>query len=319
MIDFPEIFRLIENASLFRGVPRDVLEPLFRNAKLISLKPGEKLLARGTINEHVYVLISGYLSVQATPSHLDQPLATLTPGECVGEMSVLVDSLVSADVIASTDCQLFAIDYSAFWSLISTSNEATRNMFDILVRRIRLGNESMTENIHHHESTGGEALFDSLTGLYNRQGMHEKFDRLLHRCVADNKPVSLVVLEIDELPQPENDRSELRGDQALRTIAQTMLTFLRPDDYAARLTGKKFAVLLSDTSLADASVAAERLRKLIGQSRITLPNGSTLPSFTISAGVSEAMPEDSWNILVARAEMALDQAVEAGRNQIASA
>ena len=318
MINFSEIFSLIENAPLFRGVPRDVLEPMFRSAKLISLQSGEKLLARGTINENVYVVVSGYLSVQTTPSHLEQPLATLTPGECVGEMSVLVDSLVSADVIASTDCQLFAIDYASFWSLISTSNEATRNMFDILVRRIRLGNENMTENIHQHDIAGGDALFDSLTGLYNRQGMHEKFDRLLHRCVADQKTVALIVLEIDEFPQSENGRSELRGDQALRTIAQTMLTLLRPDDYAARLTGKKFAVLLRDTSLAEAGIAADRLHDLIRQARIILPNGSTLPSFTISAGVSEAMPEDTWNILIAHAEMALDQAVAAGRNQIAS-
>lgn len=318
MINFSEIFSLIENVPLFRGVPREVLEPMFRNAKRIGLKSGERLLARGTINEHVYVLVSGYLSVQASPSHLEQPLATLTPGECVGEMSVLVDSLVSADVIASTDCQLFAIDYASFWSLISTSNEATRNMFDILVRRIRLGNESMTENIHQHDIAGGDVLFDSLTGLYNRQGMHEKFDRLLRRCVADNKTVSLIVLEIDEFPQPDNGRSELRGDQALRTIAQTMLTFLRPDDYAARLTGKKFAVLLSETSLAEASEAADRLRILISQARIVLPNGGTVPSFTISAGISAALPEDTWNILAARAEMALEQAVAAGRNQVAS-
>lgn len=318
MINFPEVFRLVENASLFRGVPQEILEPLFRNARLLTLKPGEKLLARGSINEQVFVVVSGYLSVQASSSHFGQPIATLIPGECVGEMSVLVDSLVSADVIAATDCTLLAIDYAAFWSLINTSNEAMRNMFDILVRRIRLGNQSMTENIQQYGRYEEKIDFDNLTGLYNRQGMHAKFDRLLHRCVADNKPVSLIILEVDEFAQLDNNLIELQSDQALRTIAQTMLTFLRPDDYAARLSGEKFAVLLSNASLADAAAIAERLRALIGQSRIALPNGNTLPPFTISAGISEALPEDTWNMLVARSEMALDRAVEDGRNRVAS-
>lgn len=317
MIKSPEVFHLIENAALFRGVPRDILESLFQKAREVTLKPGDRLLARGKINENVYVVISGHLTVQVTPSHIDQPIAIVTPGECVGEMSVLVDSLVSADVIASTDCKLFSIDYASFWSLIETSNEAARNMLNILVRRVRLGNLIMAESLQQNDSQGERVIFDSLTGLYNRHGMHAKFERLLHRCTADSKPISLVVLEIDEFEQLENSLAELRGDQALRSIAQTMLTFLRPDDHAARLIGKKFAVLLSDTSLDDACATAERLRTHIGQSRIALPNGNVLPSFTISAGVSQSLPEDNWSTLVARAEIALEQAITAGRNRVA--
>ncbi len=318
MINSPEIFQLIENAPLFRGVPRELLEQLIRNAKLVTLNPSQKLLSRGQINEHVFIVIAGHLNVQVTPSHFDQPLAILAPGECVGEMSVLVDSLVSADVIASTDCKLLAIDYATFWSLINTSSEAARNMFDILVRRIRFGNVVMTESILQHDYDGGSTIFDSLTGLYNRHGMHAKFDRLLHRALADKKPISLVILEIDEFERLENNLVEMRGDQALRSIAQTMLTFLRPDDHAARLIANKFAVILNDTLLADACSTVERLRVLVSQSHIALPNGIALPPFSISAGVSEAMPEDTWNMLVARSETALEQAVADGRNRVAS-
>lgn len=317
MIDSPEILRLIENASLFRGISRELLDPLFRKAKLVNLKPGEKLLSPGIINDYVYLLISGRMSVQFTPSLLDEPITMLTSGECVGEMSVLVDGLVSAYVIAATSCELFAIDYISFWKLIDDSNEAARNILDILVQRIRLGNEVMADSLLHRDIFPDNNIIDNLTGLYNYHGMHRKFDRLLPRCVVDKHPLCLIVLEVDELKKTMDSEGKLRGDQSLRTIAMTMLTFLRPDDHAARLIGKKFSVLLSNLSLADACATAERLRAAISKTPIVLPNGNELPPFTISAGVSEALPDDSWITLIARADIALERAIDAGRNRVA--
>ena len=317
MIDSPEILNVIENASLFRGISHELLAPLLEKSKLIALKQGDKLLSPGIINEHVYIIISGHLSVQVTPSNLDGPIAMLAPGECVGEMSVLVDSMVSAYVIATTNCQLLAIDYSAFWSLLNGSNEAARNMLNILVQRIRLGNEIVADSLLHHNHFPDNDIVDTLTGLYNHHGMHGKFGRLLHRCVVGNQPLCLIELEVDEPEKNRYSERELRDDQSLRTLAQTMLTFLRPDDYAARLIGRKFVVLLANLSLADACATAERLRTAISHVPIILPNGSTLPPFTISVGVSEALPNDTWNTLLARADIALERAINAGRNRVA--
>lgn len=316
MIDSPEILKAIENSSLFRGISRELITPLFQKAELINLKQGDKLLSPGIINEHVYIIISGYLNVQVTPSNLDGPIATLIPGECVGEMSVLVDSMVSAYVIASTDCQLLSIDYASFWSLLSDSNEAARNMLNILVQRIRLGNEIVADSLLHHNHFPDNDIIDALTGLYNHHGMQGKFDRLLQRCIIGKNSLCLVALEIDELVKTRNSERELRDDQSLRTIAQTMLTFLRPDDHAARLIGKKFVVLLANSSLPDACTTAERLRTAISQIPIILPNGNAIPPFTISAGVSEAVPSDTWSTLVARASLALEQAIAEGRNRV---
>lgn len=307
MIDSPEILRLIETASLFRGIPHTVLDPLINRAELVTLKPGDKLLSPEIINEHVYIIISGRLSVQITPSNLDDSIAMLTPGECVGEMSVLVDSLVSAYVIATTDCQLLSLDYNTFWSLIEGSNEAARNMLNILVHRIRLGNEIMADSLLHHDNFPDSEIIDKLTGLFNFHGMHHKFDRLLHRCAVDKKPLCIILLEIND-PEKDTDSARgLRDDQSLRTIAQTMLSFLRPDDHAARLIGNKFAVLLVNSSLTDANATAERLRTAISKTSIIMPDGSVLPPFGISIAVNEALPNDNWNTLLGRTDITLEQ------------
>ena len=317
MIDSPEILRLIETAPLFREISRELLDPLLHKAKRVTLKPGEKLLSPGIINEHVYILISGRMNVQVTPSILDEPIAMLTPGECVGEMSVLVDGLVSAYVIAATSCELFAIDYISFWSLIDSSSEAARNMLNILVQRVRLGNDVIADSLLNHEHFPGKSNIDYLTGLYNYHGIHGKFNRLSHRCVVDKQHLCIIVLEVDELEKTRDGEGKLLRDQSLRTIAQTMLTFLRSDDHAARLIGKKFAVLLVNLSIFNACATAERLRAAISRTPIVLPDGNELPPFTISAGVSEALPDDTWNTFIARADMALEQAIGAGRNRVA--
>lgn len=316
MIDSPEIRHLIENASLFRGIQGELLDSVLNKAERVTLKPGEKLLSPGTLNDHVYILVSGRLSVQASLSNLDEPIAMITPGECVGEMSVLVDSVVSAYVIANTSCELISIDYTSFWSLIDGSNEAARNMLNILVQRIRLGNEIMADGLLHHDKFPDNDVIDNLTGLYNRHGMHRKFDRLLPRSVVGKQSLCLILLEVDEVERTGDSMGELRGAQPLRTIAQTLLTFLRPDDHAARLTGKRFAVLLANSSLADTCATAERLRMAISKTAIVLPNGNTLSPCTISAGVCQAFPDDTWNALIARADVAIEHAKRAGHNHV---
>jgi diguanylate cyclase (GGDEF)-like protein len=295
VIESPEVLHLLETASLFRGISQTWLEPLLREAKIVTLMPGEKLLSPGI------------------------PIAVLNPGDCVGEMSVLVDGMVSAYVIATTRCELLTLDYNSFWSLIDGSNEAARNMLNILVQRVRQGNEVMADSLLHHDNAAGNAIIDSLTGLYNHHGMHGKFNRLLLRCMTDKHALSLIVLEVDEFEKSKVGAGDSGSDHSLRIIAQTMLTFLRPDDHAARLIGKKFAVLLVNTSLSDACITAERLRTAISRTPIVLPNGNALPPLTISAGVCEALPDDTWNTLIARADVTLEQAISAGRNRVAHA
>jgi CRP-like cAMP-binding protein len=147
VIDVQTILALLENTALFRGISPSILGPLIKQSMQIELPQGKLLLSPGELNEHVYIILSGQLSVHLTPSTQDEPIAILNPGECVGEMSVLVDRKVSAYVMANTDCELLVISYSAFWGLIKGSNDAALNMINILVQRIRAGNEIMAETL----------------------------------------------------------------------------------------------------------------------------------------------------------------------------
>ena len=269
------------------------------------------------MNEHVYIIVSGQLSVHLSLSNLDEPIAILNPGECAGEMSVLVDSIVSAYVIANTDCQLLAIGYSPFWSLIKGSNDAALNMLNILVQRIRMGNEVIADTLLREDKfPPRKVTIDVQTGLYSHHGMQENFDRMLHLCAGEKQPLCLILLNMDESINTQSGDSELSSIQPLHNIAQTILTFLRPNDYAARLNGNIFAILLPNLPLSAAYATAEKLREAVCQHPVRLPDGSSLPPVTISAGVCKANEDDTWSTVTKKANQALERAINGGRNRI---
>lgn len=151
MIDAKIVLGLLDNTPLFRGIPHSILAPLIKQSMQMTLMQEEQLLSPGMLNEDVYVLISGQLSVHLTPSSVHEPVATLNAGDCVGEMSVLVDRKVSAYVTAAAESQLLVIGYSAFWKLIKESNDAAQNVLHILVHRVRAGNALMTDALLRNE------------------------------------------------------------------------------------------------------------------------------------------------------------------------
>lgn len=317
MIQLPEILQVLEIAPLFRGIPGKTLAHYFGDSKFHTLMVGETLLAAGQANSMVYIVLSGRLSVQLKEDNVE-PIALLGEGECVGEMSILGDARVSAYVIAATDCKLLAIDRDTILNLIDSSNEAAHNMLAILTKRIRLADQLMAENLEKQQGFSGISIVDEMTGLYNRNWTREKFDRHLQRSTLNNKPCCLLMLEMDKFQGFSRDYGQLGGDQALRDIANVMLTCLRPDDQAGHYLDNKFVVFLPNTGLSDACIAAVRLRATIARTLVVLPSGDALPSISIALGVGQAHPGEALDELFARAEEALQLAKESGGDCVKS-
>lgn len=313
MIHTPEFLKALETAPLFRAVPHKLLTKNLTHSKLRTLKAGETLLTYGQANDTLYIVLSGHLVVQSKYSDIE-PIAMLGEGECVGEVSILGGSYVSAYVVAATDCKLLTVNHSALWDLLDQSHMAAHNMLSILSKRIRLSDQVMADNMEHRHGFSGVSVIDKLTGLYNRHWVHEKFERALQRSLLTNKPACLMMLEMDDFDAFSDSYGQLGSDQALRNIADAMLSCLRPGDQMGHYLGEQFAVFLPDTNLFNACIAAERLREAINQSTVGLPSGDALPSISVTLGVSQTHASDTLVNLFARADEALQQARENGRN-----
>lgn len=160
---------------------------------------------------------------------------------------------------------------------------------------------------------------DGLTGIANRRRFDEVMDTEWRRAIRDKQPIALIMLDIDFFKNYNDFYGHLAGDECLRKIAQVLQAAVtRPGDLVARYGGEEFVTVLPNTSLPGAARLAEEIRAAI--EAIQLPHAkSPISSWvTVSAGIADSLPTNSdlYTDLVGRADRALYQAKQTGRNRI---
>jgi diguanylate cyclase (GGDEF)-like protein len=158
------------------------------------------------------------------------------------------------------------------------------------------------------------ALSDMLTGLSNRLCFQTKLTQEISRAKRYGSNLSLLLFDIDKFKIVNDTHGHQAGDCVLVELARTMLLIMRDSDICARWGGEEFVVMLVDTPLAGAHMAAERLRQAI--EKCTFPGSGRL---TCSFGVTEFHINDTDATLMARADTALYQAKQSGRNCVKAA
>jgi two-component system cell cycle response regulator len=159
------------------------------------------------------------------------------------------------------------------------------------------------------------AVIDTLTGLHNRRYLDAKIEPLLRRVSAGRATLAALVCDIDHFKLINDTHGHPVGDAVLREFARRLQTTVRPLDLVCRTGGEEFTVLMPGTSGDLAALAAERLRRRIIATPITVSPELSLP-LTISIGVAAAVPADTAISLLKRADDALYRAKQAGRNRV---
>ena len=174
----------------------------------------------------------------------------------------------------------------------------------------------ITEHKLLEEELRRQAHVDYLTGVYNRRHCMERAEQELSRAHRYGKPLSMLMLDIDHFKLINDRYGHKVGDTVLKAVADLSHATLRDVDILGRLGGEEFAVLLPETDRPAALDAAERLRETIANARIPLA-GSEPVSFSVSIGVSSmGSAEDNIDVLLNRADKALYEAKDGGRNRV---
>lgn len=181
------------------------------------------------------------------------------------------------------------------------------------IRRRRY-QERLREN---YEQSLSLALTDSLTGLYNRRYLVSHLRRLMEDTGHRQKPLSLLMLDVDHFKQVNDTYGHAVGDMALQHITEVMRTNVRNVDTVARLGGEEFVIVMPDTHETFAARVADRLRQRVADTAMVLPDGRSL-SVTVSIGCAmrSSPDDDSVDALMNRADQALYRAKNAGRNRV---
>ncbi len=164
-----------------------------------------------------------------------------------------------------------------------------------------------------------QANFDHLTGMCNRRYFMDLAERELERARRYQKPLAILGVDIDYFKRINDNYGHKAGDIALQKFAVTCHEVVRQTDLVGRMGGEEFAILLPETDLGRAREIAERLRKRVEESELSLPDGETVLHFTVSIGLTllpAAGEKTELDALLHKADMALYQAKNAGRNRV---
>lgn len=165
------------------------------------------------------------------------------------------------------------------------------------------------------------AVTDPLTGLANRRLFDAMLDREWRRCAGTGVSLSLVMVDADNFKAYNDLYGHQAGDRVLKSIADRLVSSIRPlQDLVCRVGGEEFAILLPQTSEAQALQIAEAIRTSVAETAIP-HRGRPEGSVTISIGVAQARPSDGTTIpaFIEAADRALYESKAGGRNQVRSA
>jgi diguanylate cyclase (GGDEF)-like protein/putative nucleotidyltransferase with HDIG domain len=165
-----------------------------------------------------------------------------------------------------------------------------------------------------------EARVDPKTGLFNARHFAVALNEELIRAERFDRPLSLVMADLDLLRDINNTYGHLAGDAVLQGIAETFRAQLRHYDVPARFGGEEFAILLPETPPEQAFEIAERIRRAVAASKFDVETSSEPIQATVSIGVA-GFPRDGAdaNELIHQADLAVYRAKLQGRNRVLDA
>lgn len=201
----------------------------------------------------------------------------------------------------------------------SMQDEAQRSRDELIATReqARLAEERIAKLQEELDEASRQMRHDQLTGTLNRRGLEEVFEKEAARAQRRGSTLSIGLLDIDHFKKLNDTLGHHTGDAALVHLANVVRKHLRPQDVLARFGGEEFLILLPETETDDAYRALIRLQRELTREFFMADQQKIV--ITFSAGVTPLGTGESFDAAMKRADAAMYQAKQAGRNRVMQA
>jgi diguanylate cyclase (GGDEF)-like protein len=235
-----------------------------------------------------WLLYSAYWLVSSAKVPADLPLGTL-----------------SRYILGSAALMAVALVFSIFFIYPQIRNQAREQ------GKLRAMTESLSAR---SETLEHAALTDALTGMQNRRYFDDALKEYLEEFKRIDKPIGLMVLDLDHFKAVNDTHGHDVGDEVLRRVARCLQEFTRYHDIVARLGGEEFVIVAPNMNTDLLIKFAERIRKAIAN--LTIESGNVRLKVTISVGLAVWDRKEGPEEFYKRADKLLYQAKRQGRNRV---
>jgi diguanylate cyclase (GGDEF)-like protein len=211
-----------------------------------------------------------------------------------------IDENFFYEVIKPLGCGKVVVDNEEFW-VLKKDNVYIVDKF-----------ECLNDLIKNYEK---KAIYDALTECYNKKESEEFIKKFLYNYLRYKKsPFSIMMIDIDFFKKINDTYGHLAGDFILKNVADRVKGVIRKSDICGRFGGEEFVVILPNTKISGAMKLANRIKESIEKEEFEF-NGKKI-NLTVSIGITSAGINDSYESLISRADEALYEAKNKGRNRI---
>jgi len=211
-------------------------------------------------------------------------------------------------------------DYDRQRAMLAEMIEATNAMLDAtaqLQSELTTSSREVDKLRADLEIARVESRTDPLTGLFNRKACIDYLDAQILRARSEDRPLSLIFLDIDHFKRFNDSFGHRMGDEVLRLVAQRLEQFFHGRGFVARWGGEEFVTVVPGDGAREATAAAERFRRDIASRTLrTRTSDQEVGRITLSLGVAALQDEEDAQALIDRADQALYDAKADGRDRV---
>ncbi|OIQ89577.1 response regulator PleD [mine drainage metagenome] len=200
---------------------------------------------------------------------------------------------------------------------IGLSVQRTRDEFSVSQQKALIAEKKIQELTAELDHISEVAHQDYLTGALNRRGMDEAIEREFNRADRHNANLCIAMMDIDHFKKLNDTLGHSTGDKALTYFAKVIKEVLRTTDVLARYGGEEFIIIMPATPKNEAVSVVTRVQRELTKNFFM--HNSERVLITFSAGVAERKPGEPPETLIPRADAALYEAKNSGRNRVVAA
>lgn len=224
---------------------------------------------------------------------------------CAGKISQADDITQLQDVLAEVMRETRVIQINA---------QRSRDDLRASKQRVEEADKKINELQEELDKASTLVRHDQLTGVLNRRGLEEAFDKESARSLRRQTTLCVSLLDIDNFKKLNDSLGHDAGDAALIHLASVIRETMRPQDTIARFGGEEFIILLPDTPIEDGKTAIVRLQRELTKKFFLHNNEKQL--ITFSAGITDLRADDSQASVIRRADEAMYAAKQTGKNRV---